>query len=52
MRITVHSSQHSAVSHQPNLFTAKDAKDAKEEVSSGFPITFATFAPVAVELFG
>jgi ArgJ family protein len=44
------SDQHSAI--RQIVLTAKHAKDAKQKVSAGFPITFATFAPVAVKLFG
>jgi len=39
----------SALGNQPDLFTAKAAKDAKKE-NSAFLFSFAYFAPVAVKL--
>jgi len=44
------SNQHSAISGQPNLFTAKVAKDAKKEGASAFLFSLACFASVAVKL--
>jgi hypothetical protein len=43
--------QYSALSIEPNLFTAKNAKDAKQESKSNF-ISFALSAPFAVNFLG
>jgi hypothetical protein len=38
-----------AVSNQPNIFTAKSAKDAKKRFN--FCLSFAVFASIAVDLW-
>ena len=42
----------SALGNQPDLFTAKAAKDAKKEEDFLFSLSFAVFASFAVELLG
>jgi hypothetical protein len=46
------SNQQSAVSSQPNLFTAKYAKNAKEDRDCKTRVSFALFAFVAAKFRG